>query len=227
MKRISLPKTLLIVSTFLTLAIKNNPPDGILRGGDAIEVKKVESRAPDLQLNSSYPKNRLYSDNPRITQGCRECEDWRVKDLMYIVGRLQEGHLHSLWIAYGDCWVADSSVYENLTNAVTESVRQTHDLEFSQTKELARVNKVDPLGITYLRVRGVWGIRNPAQVFGYIANASRFNVHVIMLEKKYHSFKRSEKHGLESLVSSGLAIEDVNIKSPDNPAQLLRAKLIQ
>ena len=39
---------------------KNNPPDIILKNGDAIEVKKIESRNSSLALNSSYPKAKLY-----------------------------------------------------------------------------------------------------------------------------------------------------------------------
>ena len=35
---------------------KNNPPDAIIRNGDAIEIKKVETIG-GVPLNSSYPKN--------------------------------------------------------------------------------------------------------------------------------------------------------------------------
>ena len=40
---------------------QNNPPDIILRNGDAVEVKKVQTNANALALNSSYPKDKLYS----------------------------------------------------------------------------------------------------------------------------------------------------------------------
>lgn len=37
-----------------------------------------------------------------------------------------------------------------------------------ESKELGHINKVDPLGVTYMRVRGMWGIDNPWKVFSYI-----------------------------------------------------------
>ena len=50
---------------------------------------------------------------------------------------------------------------------------ELQDVEFSETNELGRVNKVDPLGITYLRIRGMWGIENPIKVFNYVAPAEQ------------------------------------------------------
>ncbi len=41
---------------------KNNPPDAIIKYGDAIEVKKVESIG-GIPLNSSYPKSKLYRND--------------------------------------------------------------------------------------------------------------------------------------------------------------------
>lgn len=43
---------------FSYLGNAKNPPDAMLRDGDAIEVKKIESDSP-LQLNSSYPKHKF------------------------------------------------------------------------------------------------------------------------------------------------------------------------
>lgn len=51
---------------FSYLGNQNNPPDSMLRGGDAIEVKKIESNDASLALNSSYPKAKLYCDSPMI-----------------------------------------------------------------------------------------------------------------------------------------------------------------
>ena len=50
-------------STFSYLGNNTNPPDAMLKGSDAIEIKKVESAKNTLQLNSSCPKNKLYSLN--------------------------------------------------------------------------------------------------------------------------------------------------------------------
>ncbi len=49
---------------FSYLGNQNNPPDIMLKKGDAIKIKKIESRNSALALNSSFPKSRLYSDSP-------------------------------------------------------------------------------------------------------------------------------------------------------------------
>ena len=46
---------------FSYLGNSNNPPDAMLRGSDAIEIKKLTSIGnTQMQLNSSYPKNKLH-----------------------------------------------------------------------------------------------------------------------------------------------------------------------
>jgi hypothetical protein len=56
----------------------NNPPDSMLKGGDAIEVKKVGSHSSQIQLNSSFPKDKLHSHDRLITRECVNCEEWDV-----------------------------------------------------------------------------------------------------------------------------------------------------
>ena len=64
----------IISKVFSYLGNTNNPPDSILREGDAIEVKKIENKTSSLALNSSFPKAKLYSNSPMITDACRNCE---------------------------------------------------------------------------------------------------------------------------------------------------------
>src|SRR5680860_804658 len=71
---------------FSYIGNQNNPPDIIIKQGDAIEVKKIESLRSGIALNSSYPKDKLYSDSSMITTACRDCEDWKEKDLVYVIG---------------------------------------------------------------------------------------------------------------------------------------------
>ncbi len=47
---------------------------------------------------------------------------------------------------------------EKIQNKLVIGINELKDIEFSKTRELGRVNKVDPIGITYLRIRGKWGI---------------------------------------------------------------------
>ena len=98
-------------------------------------------------------------------------------------------------------------------------------MEFTETNELAKVKKIDPLGITDLRVRGMWSIASPFKVFDYIYqrdSEKSFNFMCLINLEKYQSFSNVRK--IEQLPE--LEIRDVQIKNPNNPAQLKPAKLI-
>ena len=84
--------------TFSYLGNSNNPPDAMLIGNDAIEIKKIASLGTSqLQLNSSYPKNKLHSDNAKICNACRECEVWQEKDMIYVVGQVNGQELQNIF----------------------------------------------------------------------------------------------------------------------------------
>ena len=61
--------------TFSWLGNQNNPPDLILKNGDAVEVKKITSLKSQIALNSSYPKKKLLSSDPMLVNDCRNCEN--------------------------------------------------------------------------------------------------------------------------------------------------------
>lgn len=205
---------------------QNNPPDMMIKNGDAIEVKKIESASSGIALNSSYPKDRLYADSPMITESCRKCENWKEKDILYAIGTVDGDILKSLWFVYGDCYAASKEVYEKIKNTLSAGLRELPEVEFSETKELGRVNVVDPLGITYLRIRGMWHIENPYKVFEYIVQPSSksFSLHALVLKEKYDSFPERDRNALEQIDIDGFLIRDVRIKSPNNPAKMLEAK---
>jgi hypothetical protein len=215
---------------FSYLGNQNNPPDIMIKGGDAIEVKKIESNGAGIALNSSYPKDKLDSDSPMITQACRDCEDWRQKDLIYAIGSVNKNKLRNLWFVYGDCYAANSETYERIKNKISSGINELQDVEFSETNELGRVNKVDPLGITYLRIRGMWHIQNPSKVFDYLVDQESGDVtvvHTLLLKEKYYSFPEKDRTALETYSGDLISISDVKIKSPNNPANLLEAKLVK
>lgn len=216
---------------FSYLGNQNNPPDLILKNGDAIEVKKIESSGAALALNSSYPKAKLFSNSPMITQACKDCEEWIEKDVIYTVGVLRNNFLSSLCFVYGVDYAASAGIYERIKKAISEGILTINGIEFAETKEFARVNRVDPLGITYLRIRGMWGIENPMKSFGYVHTQdlnNKFNFMAIINEEKYLSFDEDKRKELEGLASGkeGLSIKNIKIQTPDNPAILKSAKLI-
>lgn len=218
-----------IEECFSYLGNQNNPPDSIIRNGDAIEVKKIESKNSALALNSSYPKARIYSNSKMITDACKSCEEWNEKDIIYAVGVCKNNILSSLSFVYGVDYAASAEIYERIKNTISEGVNSIQNVEFAETNELGRVNRVDPLGITYLRIRGMWGIENPMKTFSYIYkrdDSKEFNFMALINDDKYYSF--SEWKELEELSKQKkeLEITDVEIKTPDNPAILKKAKLV-
>ena len=146
-------RNLVFSQHFSYLGNQNNPPDMMIRGGDAIEVKKMEGSGSGIALNSSYPKDKLYADSSMITDACKSAETWTEKDLLYAVGVAKKGILSSLWFVYGDCYAANKSTYEEIFNKISNGIHAIPSIEFAETNELARVNRVDPLGITYFRIR--------------------------------------------------------------------------
>lgn len=212
---------------FSYLGNTNNPPDAMLRGGDAIEVKKIENNNSFLALNSSYPKRTLKASNPLVSNACRKAEQWQEKDMIYFVGVVQNNTLKRLAMVYGLDYCATEHCYERIRATIKNGIESIDGVAFAETKELGRVNCVDPLGITYLRVRGMWGIENPWTVFRDIYQENhRFDFMCLINQQKWDEL--SGVNRLLDLVetSENLNIADVNIKNPDNPAQLKSAKLI-
>lgn len=216
-------------NAFSYLGNNSNPPDIMLRNGDAIEVKKIQTKGASLALNSSYPKHTLKCSNPLINKACKEAEKWEEKDMIYVIGVVNKKQLQSLCMVYGTEYCASEEVYANIRNRIKYSVTNTPGIENEDTNELGHINNVDPLGITYLRVRGMWGIANPTKVFNYIytpQNNAEFNFMCIINDSKWNSF--DNKHILIELAKTQkcLNISNVKVKNPNNPAKLEAAKLI-
>lgn len=215
--------------TFSYQGNQNNPPDLILKNSDAIEVKKLQSKSSAIALNSSYPKAKLYRTSKMATKACMKCDggDWVDKDIIYAVGYTDDSRLKSLYLVYGDCFCADSEVYERIKNIIADGVNSISDIEFTQTKELGKVKKVDPLGITDLRIRGMWHIDNPNKIFNYLHTTqsdSNFELICLMKLDKYNSLPQTDREAVEN--HSSVSVSDVRIKNPNNPVQLVDAKLL-
>jgi hypothetical protein len=218
---------------FSYLGNANNPPDMMLQGGDAIEVKKIESKNSALALNCSYPKSKLYADSPMINKACRTCETWDVKDIIYTVGTVEGADLKTLWFVYGNCYAADKEIYEKIKTAISVGIQTIPDIDFdAKTKELGKVHKVDPLGITDLRIRGMWHIAHPNKVFEALPTHPKkegFKLFCLMQKEKFDSFDEASKQALKALETQdkGFSIRVVKIKNPNNPAKLLEAVFME
>lgn len=215
---------------FSYLGNQNNPPDIILKNGDAIEVKKVESASASLALNSSYPKAKLYRDSTMLNKACKECDGgvWEEKDIIYTVGVVNDDTLKHIFFCYGEDYAADNETYEKIKKQIKEGILTIPDIEFADsTNELGRVNRVDPLGITYLRIRGMWHIESPFKVFSYIHSLDKekdFTLTAIINKNKYNSFPEEDRKAFEAV--KGISITDSKIKDPNNPANRKDVKVI-
>jgi hypothetical protein len=226
------------------LGNQNNAVDAIASFGDAFEIKKVESRAGlvaagKIALNNSPPKDVLHSDDPRLRSDVKGIDggSWKQKDIFYAVGSTIGQKVKSLYFVQGTCYAARSEVYQSIFENVRHRVQETvklSGLEFMETKELGRIHRVDPLGITDFRLRGMWEIRNPADVFSSIAQVdpkSEFTCYTIMEKEKFS----------EQILKGGFSYEDfgknsrwnnvslrnAQIKDPNNPAKLKDAVSIK
>ena len=208
---------------------ENNPPDSMLIGGDAIEVKKIGSNTSQIQLNSSYPKNKLHSHDKMITEECKSCESWDTKDMLYALGIIKSKKtiLNSLFLIYGDCFSADEEVYLKVKNVISDTINSLPSSE--ETNELGRINNVDPLGITNLRVRGMWILENPYKFFqnilNYNPNEQSFSLFSLITKDKFDSFPKNDKETI--LNDSEIKHEYVKILNPNNPVKQIDAIIIR
>ncbi len=116
--------------TFSYLGNNANPPDMMLKNGDAVEVKKIESHDAALALNSSYPKQFLRKDNPLISNACREAENWTTKDILYVVGVVNGDKLKCLCMIYGRDYCASEECYERIRQRIKNGVETIDGVEF-------------------------------------------------------------------------------------------------
>ena len=221
-----------IRSVFSYIGNDSNPPDAMLFGEDAIEVKKLETAQGDIQLNSSHPKCKLYSSSPMINEECKRDEggNWIEKDLLYIIGSVRQQRLRSMFMVYGIDYAASEEKYLLIKSTIKNGVENLPGIQFAETDELGRINRIDPLGLTSLRVRGMWILQNPWRHFSYLTSLNRncaFDFCAIINTKKYELY--SERFELERMIGAvdGLRITDEQIKKPDNPTELIDAKMIR
>ncbi|RZG77459.1 NgoPII family restriction endonuclease [Acinetobacter sp. WCHAc060025] len=244
---------------FSYLGSKNHPPDLVLKKGDAIEVKKVQGKIPKdensqkkrlkkpksdtkanpLQLNSSAPKQFLLRNDPLIKEECRNCEEdgdlpleeqWQQKDMLYIIGTVKGKQLCSLWFVYGECYAASAETYSSIKSTITEAI-ESLGIDLAPTREIARINNVDPLNITDLRVRGMWLIDQPITVFEYLElnTKSPFFAHLIVSKKKFDTFPEEDRIVLDHLIEEHSEVinkKNVKICNPDNPAKNIDAVVV-
>ncbi len=209
----------------------NKPPDAMIKNGDAIEVKKSGGFG-DIQLNSSYPKNKLFVDDPRISQKCRNCEEWDEKDILYVFGVIPQKKkiLTCISFIYGDCFAADKEIYTNVKNRASNKLNELPEASV-ETNEIAKFNNLDPLGITHLRVRPMWILDNPIMkifddIFKYEKDKTKFTMMCLMRKEKFESFPEEDKQAIKN--DDEISFDDeIQISDPNNQDNLIDSVYIR
>lgn len=208
--------------TFSWLGSLNAPPDFMVWGGDAVEVKQ-QGGVGQIALNSSPPKQVLRVDDPRIEEGCRVCEPWVQKDFVYFIGKTNPEYVEALWLIDGRCVSDDSEKYDLIFDNLSMTVS---NLGGQPTNELGRFNKVDTLKSTSLRVRAMWSIDHPATTFKSFlvpVQKGRFVLNVLVSADKWDSYSEDEIQGLNELTNIGLTISELEIPNARDSGTTHRA----
>jgi len=217
-------------NNYAWLGNPNFPPDAIARGGDAFEIKKHEGAPSIIALNSSPPRDKLYSDDSRITEDCRNSmgSGRNSVDLFYIVGSVKGGIVNNIYFVQGTCYAARRDIYNNIEKRVSNAIRQSiqnQGISLSKTKEIARVNNADPLGRASLRIRGMWQIKHPAVAFSQIAPPEPekdFFAYAIMEKEKYETI------GIVPNDSNyRIQVKDKKCQDPNNGAEFKEAVVME
>jgi hypothetical protein len=90
----------------------------------------------------------LYIEDTRLNLECKNVlkREHSPKDLFYIIGFVKESKIQYLQIVQGKCYCAEPNIYENVFNRVKnalETSMKQNSIDYSPTKEIGRINKVD------------------------------------------------------------------------------------
>ena len=215
---------------------KNYPPDLILKQGDAIEIKKIQtSRAGEIALNSSWPRDKLRRNDEKLSNQCLKCEDeyggWQEKDIFYVIGVITK-KIETIFFVQGVCIAAShySDFYKRVRNAIHETVRtfETTVKVVENTTELGKLKEIDELGHTTMRIRGMFRIQNPLITFKDHCNPDEkkdLNVFCLMTETKYKSFDSEDTNALEKLADSNVK-RNVPIQDPQDGISELKCVFV-
>lgn len=234
-----------------------NTPDLMLREGDAIEIASVrcqlegekffqcddkkitetDSPVGDVLLNNVPPMQFLDKFNPLISKKCRESGDWgrnRQRDIIYVVGVLEENRLRCLSMVYGRDYCAKNDYYSDVRRYIRgrlndEKISLAMHTNSEKSHELARINRFDPLGLTSARLYTHWRIKNPWRAFNYLyrrPKGTEFDFMCVINADKLHSFGNFGTLWFLSEYLPNLRIIEVKIRNPDNPKTLRDAVLV-
>lgn len=216
---------------FSDLGHANNPPDAMIRGGDAMEIKKHEGFSiSSLSLNSSPPRTILTDEDRNIAMETSNCEPkpWK-RDYLYIIGNQKSKELRRVTLCYGNCFVACDNDYRDFFDKIKKTITDgdIQGAKFHDSKEFGRISEIDPLDFTRLRIRSMFELDNPNEIFkdqiDWKDNEDLM-ISAIMKKEKFISFPEQDR---ESLESNNFEIKEFKGKNPDNPEEEIDLVLVR
>ena len=213
----------------------NNPPDAMIKNGDAIEIKKKNDTSKvgskgSLQLNSSPPKSFLSNLDKNIQNSTKKCEKepWK-KDYLYVIGNIKSGKLWRVTYCYGNCFVSPSGEYSKICDSIKNAINKTEigRAELVESDELGRIKKIDPQDFTTLRIRSMFELQNPNEIFKKELNwkeDQKLVISAIMRKKKFDSFPKEDR---ESLKNNKFEINGFKGKDPENMSKEIDLVLVK
>ncbi|MBN1617951.1 NgoPII family restriction endonuclease [Candidatus Dojkabacteria bacterium] len=217
---------------FSYIGNKNQPPDMIIQNGDAIVIKTIKTYKGSFTINNSPPKDRLMWNDPWIIKNCRRIDggQWNNKDLFYVIAWIEKRRMKYLNFIQGSCIFPEQKFYNKKIHDLKNNIYnylESEGLEANRTIALGKVTNIDPLGITNLRIKTVWRIKNPLKIFSdtfRYDNKREFTLIALMLKNKFDTFPKKD---IDAIVKDKqIEIEDVKIKNPNNPKSKIDAKLV-
>lgn len=220
--------------------VSNNAeiPDFMLRGGDVVEIKTVRLKSGEydpvkcspIEFNTVFPRQKLFFDDPLVTDECRRAESWYEKDVVYVVGALKRRQLIHLCMIYGVDYCAGEKYYSGLNYELKKLIAKIRAARFPYTRELARIGTVDPTGATYLKLYGMWHVENPWSFFRYVCRPNpnaNFSFMCIINREKFHQLDNGRKLFAWAKDCDGLRLAKIRVKNPDAPDTFRDALLIR
>ena len=143
--------------------------------------------------------------------------------MIYAIGVVKDNKLRSILLFYGEDYCANSEVYEKAQKIVKDAVADISTLDIdTSTNELGKIVNVDVLNRAYMRVRGMWLMKNPFKVFLSKdeidkAKEGEFSLIAILNERMLNELGNFAE--LESFAENSngkMKIDDIEILDPNN-----------
>ncbi len=150
--------------------------------------------------------------------------------MVYVVGLVENEILKQLWFVDGACYAAGLDVYEQVFARIYNAVHKAEQVTFMQSRELARLIKIDPLERNVLQIQGMGEIQSPNKVFQSLVGqkpTENFQVLAILHESKYQQTLNSDPSLKNEMDRLHIQSTPAQILDPNNKAKIFNIHVVQ